>query len=121
VFDVLQPMVAPLGVPLRDDGNVRYVGGFYGQWEWMVTDLEHVSVDALCGILRDEVEDGWTEVACHPGYRSSDYQSVYLVERETEVATLTDPRVRAAVDELGIELHSYADWSTNAGVTRAPS
>jgi chitin disaccharide deacetylase len=109
VFDVVQEVVEPLGVPLRDDGTVRYVGGFYAQWEWKVTNLEYVSVEFLCRMLRDEVGEGWTEFGCHPGYRSPDYESVYLAEREAEVTTLTDAAVRRELDRQGISLRSYRD------------
>lgn len=37
--------------------------------------------------------------------------SRYTVEREREIATLTDPRVRARIDELGIELIGWKDVS----------
>jgi predicted glycoside hydrolase/deacetylase ChbG (UPF0249 family) len=110
VMPLFRELVAPLGVPLRDDGRVRFVGGFYAQWEWQVTDLEHVSVAFLQWMLREEVEPGWTEISCHPGYRSPDYTSVYLDEREAEVRTLTDDRVRQTIRELGIRLVSYADY-----------
>jgi len=102
-------LVAPLGVPLREDGRVRFVGGFYGQWEWQVTDLSHVSPEFLIWILRNEVEQGWTEIGCHPGYVTEDFSSAYLVEREVETATLTDRRIRTEIDALGIHLASYAD------------
>lgn len=102
-------LVAPLGVPLRFDGKVRYVGDFYAQWEWMVTDLSHVSVPALQQILRDRIIDGWSEVACHPGYVSSDYQAVYLEEREVELRSLTDPLISQTVREEGIQLASYRE------------
>ena len=100
-----------LGIPVRGDGLVHFVGGFYGQWEWKVTELAHVSVPALQGILRDEVPDGWTELSCHPGYVTSQLDSVYRIEREAEVRTLTDPAIAATIDELGIELASYADFN----------
>lgn len=109
LFPVFQELVEPLGVPLRGDGRVRFEGGFYAQWEWMVTDLEHVSVDFLLGMLRDRVGFGWTEFSCHPGYVSDDYPSVYFTEREAELATLTDPRVGEELDRLGIRLRSYLD------------
>jgi predicted glycoside hydrolase/deacetylase ChbG (UPF0249 family) len=107
---VFQELVEPLGVPLRDDGKVGFVGGFYAQWEWGVTELEYVSVPFLQRMLREEVPPGWTEFSCHPGYRSPDYEAMYLVEREAEVRTLTDPAIRATIDELGIRLASYADY-----------
>ena len=118
---VFRELVAPLGVPLRDDGRVNFVGGFYAQWEWRVTNLEYVSVPFLQRMLRQEVPEGWTEFSCHPGYRSPDYTSVYLSEREAEVRTLTDPRTRETIEELGIRLVSYADYpaAPRAGATAA--
>jgi predicted glycoside hydrolase/deacetylase ChbG (UPF0249 family) len=103
-------LVAPLGVPLRGHGDVFFIGGFYAQWEWGVTELEHVSVRALQGILADEVGEGWTEVSCHPGYIVPDYRSTYREEREAEISTLTDPRIRSTIDELGLTLESYATY-----------
>jgi predicted glycoside hydrolase/deacetylase ChbG (UPF0249 family) len=110
VMPVIAELVEPLGVPLRGDGRVNFVGGFYAQWEWQVTDLSHVSVAALQRMLRDEVPAGWTELSCHPGYVSPDYRAIYDAEREVEVRTLTDPRVRETVDALAIRLVSYADY-----------
>ena len=110
LMPVFREMVAPLGVPLRDDGRVNFLGGFYAQWEWKVTNLEYVSVPFLQRLLQEEVFDGWTEVSCHPGYRSLGYASVYLAEREEEVCTLTDPRIRQTIAALGIRLVSYADY-----------
>ena len=111
VFELFAELVEPLGVPLREDGKVAFVGGFYAQWEWGVTELEHVSVEALQRMLREEATAEWTEFSCHPGYRSPDYEAMYLFEREAEVATLTDPRIRETIDELGLELCSYADYA----------
>ena len=107
---VFRELVEPLGIPLRDDGRVHFVGDFYAQWEWQVTELEKVSVPALVGLLEGRVFPGWTEISCHPGYRSDDYTAVYLEEREAEVRSLVDPRVREALDARDIRLVSYADW-----------
>lgn len=110
INSIARELVAPLGVPLREDGPVAFVGGFYGQWEYGVTDLTHVSPEFLIWILRNEVGEGWTEIGCHPGHVRGDLTSVYLAEREVEVATLTDPQVRKEIDSLGIRLASYADF-----------
>jgi chitin disaccharide deacetylase len=109
VAPIAQELAATLGVPLRNDGRVAYVGGFYGQWTYRVTDLTHVSPAFLIWILRNEVGEGWTEIGCHPGYVSGDFTSVYLAEREAELRTLTDPSVRDEVRSLGIRLASYRD------------
>jgi predicted glycoside hydrolase/deacetylase ChbG (UPF0249 family) len=109
VFDSFLEWCAPIGVPVRGDGRVRFVGGFYAQWEWKVTNLEYVSVAALQGLLAKEVPPGITELSCHPGYVSDDYEAVYLAEREAEVKTLCDPRIRQTLGELDMQLISYAD------------
>ncbi|HEY2017275.1 MAG TPA: ChbG/HpnK family deacetylase [Bryobacteraceae bacterium] len=111
VMPVFRELVGPLGIPLRDDGQVGFVGGFYAQWEWMVTNLEYVSVPFLQRMLHREVPEGFTEFSCHPGYLSDDYQAVYLKEREAEVATLTDPAIRETILEEGIRLISYEDYN----------
>jgi len=101
--------VEPLGLPLRDTGRVRFVGGFYAQWELGVTELRYVSVEFLQRMLREEVPPGFTEFSCHPGYVTDDYSSLYLTEREAEVATLIDPRIRQTIRDEGIRVISYAD------------
>jgi predicted glycoside hydrolase/deacetylase ChbG (UPF0249 family) len=110
LMPLFRELVESLGVPLRDDGRVRFVGGFYAQWQWRVTNLEYVSVPFLQRMLREEVGKGWTEFSCHPGYLSSDYAAVYHREREAEIRTLTDPRIRQTVEELEIRLANYADY-----------
>jgi len=110
VRDCFLAKAGALCVPVRGDGRVQFIGGFYAQWEWKVTTLEHVSVSALQRILAAEIGEGWTEVSCHPGYVSPDYQAVYLEEREAEVKTLTDPRVRRSIEDLRIGLKSYAEF-----------
>ncbi|MGE3537688.1 MAG: ChbG/HpnK family deacetylase [Candidatus Tectimicrobiota bacterium] len=107
---LFQELVAPLGVPLRGASAVQFVGGFYAQWEWMVTNLEYVSVATLQRMLREEVPPGWTEFACHPGYASPDFTSVYLHEREAELRTLTTPCIRETMTLLGIHLVNYTDY-----------
>jgi predicted glycoside hydrolase/deacetylase ChbG (UPF0249 family) len=109
MMPIFRELVEPLGIPLRCDGKVKFVGGFYAQWEWMVTNLDYVSVEFLQNMIRAEAGPGFTEFSCHPGYRSPDYTAVYLNEREAEVATLTDPRVRQTIDQEGIRLISYTD------------
>lgn len=110
-FPIVLEEMDGTGVPVRGDGRVDFIGGFYAQWEWKVTDLDHVSVDALAGILRDEVTGPWTEISCHPGYRSPDFASVYLDEREAELATLCDPSIPDILSAEGLRLAGYADLS----------
>lgn len=87
-------------LPLRDR-DARHCGLFYGRWDDR-SRPEHVGVESLLEILGG-MGEGVTELGCHPGYADG-LDSSYTVEREQEVRTLTDVRVRARVEELGIEL-----------------
>jgi predicted glycoside hydrolase/deacetylase ChbG (UPF0249 family) len=112
-----QPEVEPLareiaertGLPLRGSSPVVYVGGFYAQWEPGVDDLGHVSVDALRYVFEHDLDDGWTEIGCHPGYVDPDFRSAYREPREAELATLTDPAARLLVDAFDLRVASFAD------------
>ena len=69
----------------------------------------HVDLATLERILED-IGDGVTELGCHPGEPDPDLErtSGYAALRVTELATLTDPRLRAAVARNGIALTNYA-------------
>jgi predicted glycoside hydrolase/deacetylase ChbG (UPF0249 family) len=71
-----------------------------------------IGVDALLELLRQlATRDGVTELMCHPGEtdEAMPRRSGYARERPTELATLTDARVRTATRELGIELATFGD------------
>ncbi len=110
LFPVFEERVTLLGIPLRGDGRVRFAGGFYGQPEWLVTDLAYVSPSAFLEIASEHALPGWLEIGCHPGFVSPEFESVYMTEREEEVNTLTNPALRASLNELGIRLSSYHDF-----------
>jgi predicted glycoside hydrolase/deacetylase ChbG (UPF0249 family) len=93
-------------LPLRENSRVRYFSGFYGQWDGE-SHPEHISPEQLAIVLETEIRAGFTELACHPGYISSDFQSEYSVEREVELRSLCHPAVRERVQELGITLVNY--------------
>ncbi len=78
-------------------------------------DFQHegkVGVEPLVALLqRIAAKGGTTELMCHPGEPDDALarRSSYARERATELATLTDPRVRAALDDLRITLATFAD------------
>ena len=96
------------GLPLREHSAVRYFSKFYGQWGGQ-THLEQLSVESLARMLELEIKEGFTELSCHPGYVDPDYSSGYSTEREAELRTLCDPRIRQALAEQTIQLVSYHD------------
>jgi len=66
-----------------------------------------IGVERLLEIL-GTLAEGVSELACHPGYADG-LVSRYTVEREQELRSLTDPRVRARADELDIELIGWRE------------
>ncbi len=107
VLPRVEKIAATLGVPLRRrSSQVRYCGDFYGQLEHGEPFPEGVSVERLLGILQ-ALPEGYTELGCHPGF-AADLETMYGRERETELATLCDPAIRAAIQTSGINLCSFA-------------
>jgi predicted glycoside hydrolase/deacetylase ChbG (UPF0249 family) len=107
VRSILVAVAAELAIPLRQCGAVvRYCGDFYGQTAEGSPIAGGVSVSALLEILAS-IAPGVTELSCHPGM-GDDLETMYRTEREEEVRTLCDPRVRTALVTLGVELRSFA-------------
>jgi predicted glycoside hydrolase/deacetylase ChbG (UPF0249 family) len=96
------------GIPLRESSGVRYCPHFYGQWAGE-QHPERVSVDGLIQILATDVVDGVTELGCHPGCADSDLVSSYRIERDLELSTLCDRRVRSFLDDRGIALIGFGE------------
>ncbi len=96
------------GMPLREHCPVRYLSKFYGQWGEQ-THLEQISVDSLLHLLKTDIQEGVTELSCHPGYVDPDFPSSYSAERETELQTLCAPSIRTALAEQHIQLVAFRD------------
>lgn len=60
--------------------------------------------------LINTIGPGISEIMCHPGYADPILLagSIYARQRESELAVLTDPDIRQAIQERGIELISFA-------------
>jgi len=97
-----------IGVPVRGCSHVRHLPKFYGQWGGE-SHLEQISVHGLLRLLDAELGPGVTELTCHAGYVDEGLVSSYRVEREAELRTLCDPRVRRALAQRGIRLMGFRD------------
>jgi predicted glycoside hydrolase/deacetylase ChbG (UPF0249 family) len=100
-------LVEPLAVPLRHDGRVAYIGGFWAQWEVGVTNLGYIRRPFLIHLVANEARGPVTELACHPAKVVGDFRSSYLEERAVELATLTEPGLREEIEALGVSIVSY--------------
>src|SRR5213592_781000 len=98
------------GLPLREHSRVQYFSKFYGQWAGQ-THFEQISAEKLTMMIKMEIGDGVTELSCHPGYVDANHPTSYRIEREAELRTLCDPRIRRVLVEQAIRLISYHDFA----------
>jgi predicted glycoside hydrolase/deacetylase ChbG (UPF0249 family) len=101
-------------LPLRGYCEVVYCSGFYGQWEYGKTEEKYISPEFLISMLTG-ANPGFTEIACHPGYITAGFDPLYNREREIEIRSLTDPRVKAAIEKEGIRLINYGSIESGYG------
>lgn len=105
--EILGEQAARLGVFLRGSSPaISYVGGFYGRSGSGVPYPDGVRAERLLQLI-ENLPPGLSELGCHPGL-GTDLESDYVDERILEVKALCDPRVRRAIEQLGIELRSFA-------------
>ena len=97
-------------IPVRGFSDVVYVGRFYGQPEFGKTDLSKISPEVMMAMLR-AVKRGVSEISCHPGHVETRPDAIYNREREVELQTLTDERVKNTITEEGIRLINYRDYA----------
>jgi predicted glycoside hydrolase/deacetylase ChbG (UPF0249 family) len=107
------------GVPVRGHSRVRHLSSFYGQWGGE-THLEQIGVEGIVRLLDAEVREGVTELSCHPGYVDAGLSSSYAAEREVELRTLCDDRVRQAIVEREIRLIGFRNLPP-PGTPRVPA
>src|SRR5262249_42981715 len=94
-----------------DGGAVMSNDYFYGLME-----TGSLTPDAIRGIL-PQLEDGVTEIMCHPGYVGHDLQEAFetmgpsslVTSRALELQTVTDPGLRASIAAVGARLIHYGE------------
>jgi predicted glycoside hydrolase/deacetylase ChbG (UPF0249 family) len=107
------------GVPVRGHSRARHVGQFYGQWGGD-RHVEQISFEGLLRLVDTDVCDDVTELSCHPGYVEPGFPSSYTVEREVELRTLCDPRVRQGIEARQIRLVGFRDLELRPTPTPIP-
>ena len=110
-----------LGIPVRDcTPGIAYRGDFYGQTGKGEPLADAITLDSLLRLLR-LLPPGITELGCHPAVQPEPGSS-YATERLRELQVLCDPGARAAIEDGGIELRSFAGvGGASAGDTLAIS
>jgi predicted glycoside hydrolase/deacetylase ChbG (UPF0249 family) len=112
---IFQELAEQYELPMREHSSVRYFSNFYGQWDGDFHP-EQVSLESLLQMLKTELrEGGITELSCHPGYVGADFASPYDAERELELSTLSDPRLREFLRANAVKLMSFRDAPAAVG------
>ncbi len=100
-------VAARLGIGVRQtDPRVRY-SSLYGQDRAGRSLPAAITPDAYVAAIHG-LEPGITELGCHPGY-SAGLESDYAAEREIELRSLCDGRVRAAIHEGEVRLITWRE------------
>lgn len=114
VLEGLSRAAAARGLPVRalDEGmratlrrsGVRTTDHFVGEAGGEAYWTEQRFAETVAAL-----EEGLTELMCHPGYPPRETRTSYALQRAVELATLTSAAARKAVDESGVALVSFAD------------
>ena len=102
---VAEALAAELGLPLRNRA-VRYEGGFYGQSGKGEPFPEGIAPERLTELI-EALPPGWTEIGCHPASGPVPSSS-YDAERQVELQSLCDPRVKDLLNVSDVHLCSFA-------------
>ncbi len=114
IREAVLDLAGKIGLPIRSpDGEIRRMArqralatpdAFLGE----AGEEPYWTVARLLGTI-SSLREGTMEIMCHPGIVNEDLaHSRYGRQREVELAALTDPAVRDAVQRAGVELISYA-------------
>jgi len=105
VGSIVRKLADEIDAPLRHYSDVRYCGAFYGQTSTGTPLLGNIAVDALLKLLAN-LDPGITELGCHPAKRI-DFDTMYSIERLTELEILCNSRIPEFLAENHIELCSF--------------
>jgi predicted glycoside hydrolase/deacetylase ChbG (UPF0249 family) len=107
-----------LGIPLRRvSSTVRFCGEFYGHDGLGQPRPAAITRETLIALL-EQLEEGVTELGCHPGYPDPALVSSYADERELELRTLCDGRVRRFLEGRDIALIGFGEATRLLGAPR---
>jgi predicted glycoside hydrolase/deacetylase ChbG (UPF0249 family) len=106
LLPLFQDLAARHRLPLREHSPVRFFKRFYAQWD-DDTHLDWIGTENLIRLLEAALCDGVTELGCHPGYVDPLFATLYNTEREVELQTLCDPKLRAWLTDAGVALVNY--------------
>lgn len=76
-----------------------------------------LDAEAITSVI-ESLKDGATELMCHPGVHGEELEQARTrlkQQRQRELEALIDPRLKRAIDELGVKLISYRELCSVMG------
>lgn len=112
VWSVLKEYADTLKIPVRGAKEFNSIDSFYGQSNKGLTDLTRINPASLIKILSG-LKEGVNDITCHPGVYDSTLAKTtsYAAEREVELKTLTDPKVKNYLVKKNIRLVSWKEFA----------
>jgi predicted glycoside hydrolase/deacetylase ChbG (UPF0249 family) len=114
ILQGLSRLAAARGLPVRalDEGmrtalrrtGVRTTDHFVGEAGGDAYWTEQRFAETVAAL-----DEGLTELMCHPGYPPRETRTSYALQRAVELASLTSATARKALDEAGVTLVSFTD------------
>lgn len=107
-FPFIKDFCQENNLPFRGMKGIKFIRSFYGMNNLTKRPkLDKISVKYLIQVLKN-LEDGATELMCHPGYAYDLDDSSYAFHREVELKTLTDSRIKDFIKKEGIKLINFS-------------
>lgn len=114
ILELALGLAASLGIPLRavsPEMARRIRGGGLAAPDRMVGDVgpePYWTRERLLTTIAS-LEEGVTELVCHPGYADPSLDSSYATQRDAEREALCDPGVAEALRSAGVRLAGYRE------------
>lgn len=107
---VLKEYANTLKIPVRGAKEFNSIDSFYGQDNKGLTRLARINSAALIKILSG-IKEGVNDITCHPGVYDDTLAKTtsYAAEREFELKTLTDPKIKNYLVKKKIRLVSWKE------------
>lgn len=109
IFPLFERLSEKYKIPLRDTDRVGLIDRFFGMNERTgLPEIKRISAENLLVIL-ETLSEGAVELMCHLRLVTPDLKSSYNFQREIELKTLTDKRVKNFIAKNKIQLINFSE------------
>lgn len=112
IWSVVREYANKLKIPVRGAKEFNSIDSFYGWGKKGLTDLTRINPASLIKILSG-LKEGVNDITCHPGVYDDTLAKTtsYAAEREFELNTLINPKVKNYLVRKNIRLVSWKEFA----------